>query len=71
MPNNTQVELIVDKFAAISQEYDKLEDSDIKVPDFSIDDIPIVTIEDVEEHLLKWTQTNLMLKVHIGIRLIV
>ena len=51
LPNNAQVELIADKFAAISQEYDKLEDSDIEVPDFSIDDIPIVTVEDVEEAL--------------------
>jgi hypothetical protein len=49
--NNKQVELIADKLAAISQEYDELEDSDIEVPDFSIDDIPIVTVEDVEEAL--------------------
>ena len=36
LPNNAQVELIADKFAAISQEYDKLEDSYIEVPDFSM-----------------------------------
>ena len=51
LPNITQVELIADKFAAISQEYDKLEDSDIDVPEFSTDDVPIVTVDAVEEAL--------------------
>ena len=32
LPNTEQAELIADKFAAISQEYQRLEDNDIKVP---------------------------------------
>ena len=43
-----QAELIVDKFASVSQEYEKLEDGDIQVPEFTKDDIPNVTEEEVE-----------------------
>ena len=43
-----QAELIVDKFASVSQEYEKLEDGDVQVPEFTKDDIPKVTEEEVE-----------------------
>ena len=47
LSDEEQAELIADNFAATSQEYDKLETEDIKVPDYSASDIPIVTEEDV------------------------
>ena len=47
LPNNIQAELIADKFAEISQEYEAIKKEDIDVPFFSDDDIPIVTEEEV------------------------
>ena len=38
-----QAELIADKFAEVSQEYDKLENGDIEVPEFSESDVPQIT----------------------------
>ena len=46
-PMNVQAEMIADKFSAVSQEYDKLSDSDVKVPFFSENEIPVVSVEDV------------------------
>ena len=43
--------MIADKFAEISQEYDKLKKEDIKVPYFCESDIPVVTEEEVEKEL--------------------
>ena len=51
LPNTEQAELIADKFAAISQEYQRLEDNDIKVPLFTESDIPIISEEIVKETL--------------------
>ena len=46
-----QAEMIADKFAAVSQEYDKLEDGDIELPKFNLSDVPIVTEKEVAETL--------------------
>ena len=51
LPNTEQAELIADKFAAISQEYQRLEDNDVKVPLFTESDIPIISEEIVKETL--------------------
>ena len=48
---NEQAELIADKFSEISQEYDKLKTEDIKIPEFTIDDIPQFTEVEVREVL--------------------
>ena len=46
-----QAELIANKFAAVSQEYKKLEKTDVKIPEFSESDIPVVTEKEVLETL--------------------
>ena len=51
LTNKEQAEIIAEKFAAISQEYDKLETEDIEIPEFTEEDIPIVTEQQVEEAL--------------------
>ena len=51
LANIDQAELIAEKFAAISQEFDKLKDGDISVPEFSVDDIPVVSVGEVEKTL--------------------
>ena len=51
LPAQEQAELIANKFAEVSQEYDKLEDGDIDVPEFDIDDIPQVSEAEVIEAL--------------------
>ena len=51
LTNKEQANLIADKFAEISQEYDKLKKEDIKVPYFCESDIPVVTEEEVEKEL--------------------
>ena len=51
LPNKVQAELIADKFASVSQEFEKLTDEDITVPEFNENDIPIVTSEEVTETL--------------------
>ena len=51
LSSKDQAELIADKFAAVSQEFEKLEDEDIVVPDFSESDIPVVSVTDVESTL--------------------
>ena len=49
--NKDQAEMIAEKFAEVSQEYDKLEKSDVKVPDFSEAEIPVITEQEVQEIL--------------------
>ena len=44
-----QAEMIADNFSAVSQEYDKLGKDDIKVPEFSEEDYPVITEEDIKE----------------------
>ena len=51
--DKAQAELIADRFASVSQEYDKLKKEDIVVPDFSVDEIPLVFVEEVKEALAK------------------
>ena len=48
LPKKEQAELIANNFAAISQEYDRLETDDIKIPYFSPSDIPVVTESDIQ-----------------------
>ena len=48
-----QAELIADKFASVSQEYEKLDEKDIKVPFFSESDIPEVSLDEVISTLEK------------------
>ena len=48
LPNKEQAELIANNFAAISQEYDRLETDDIQIPFFSPSEIPVVTEVDVQ-----------------------
>ena len=51
LPKKDQAELIADKFASVSQEYEKLKYEDIEVPEFSASDIPVVSIGDVRMSL--------------------
>ena len=51
LTNQEQAEVIAEKFAEISQEYDKLETDDIEIAEFKEEDIPIVTEAQVEEAL--------------------
>ena len=47
-PIKAQSELIADKFSSVSQEYEKLIDSDVEVPVFSESEIPVISVEDVK-----------------------
>ena len=47
-PMKAQAELIADKFSSVSQEYEKLIDSDVEVPVFSESEIPVISVEDVK-----------------------
>ena len=51
LTSQEQAEVIAEKFAEISQEYDKLKSKDIDVPEFKEEDIPKVTEAQVEEAL--------------------
>ena len=55
-----QAEMIADKFAAVSQEYDKLEDGDIELPKFNLSDVPIVTEKEVAETLSEMDSNKAM-----------
>ena len=57
LPNKEQAELIADKFAEVSQEYDRLKNEDIDVPEFSDSDVPEVT-EDVVIEILAGMDTS-------------
>ena len=46
-----QVEIIADSFAKISQEYEELKKSDIQLPFFAQEDIPIISVKNVEKIL--------------------
>ena len=48
LPVSEQAELIADKFAQVSQEYEKLKTEDIKIPAFSENEIPQFTEEEVQ-----------------------
>ena len=47
LPDEIQAELIADKFAAVSQEYEKIRDDDINVPNFTESEVPVITVENV------------------------
>ena len=49
LPAKRRVELIADKFATVSQEYEALKSEDICIPSFDESDIPVVSTEDVAE----------------------
>ena len=49
--------MIADKFAKVSQQYERLKTDDVDVPQFSENDIPIVTTDDVIE-VLSGLDTN-------------
>ena len=48
LPVSEQAELIADKFAQVSQEYEKLKTEDIEIPEFSENEIPQFTEEEVQ-----------------------
>ena len=48
LPASEQAELIADKFAEVANEYEKLKEEDIDVPEFSEKEIPQFTERDVE-----------------------
>ena len=47
LPSKQQAELIADKFAEVSQEYEKIKTEDIEIPEFSEEDIPQFTEQEV------------------------
>ena len=51
LPISEQAERIADNFAAVSQEFEKLVADDIKIPDFSEEDIPQFDEDDIREVL--------------------
>ena len=51
LPSNQQAELIADKFASVSQEYEALKREDIVIPPFNESDIPIISTDQVVEAL--------------------
>ena len=57
LPSSEQAEQIADKFAQVSQEYDKLKTEDVKIPDFSAKDVPQFT-EDEVRIILSQLDTN-------------
>ena len=48
LPKEIQAERIADSFASISQEYEELKYSDINLPSFNREDIPIISVKSVE-----------------------
>ena len=46
-----QAEKIADKFSAVSQEYYKLEDGDVEIPQFEESEIPIIEEDEIREIL--------------------
>ena len=53
LDNQEQAEAITDKFAKVSQEYEPLQNSEIDIPDFDPEEIPVFKQEDVQKHLEK------------------
>ena len=53
LDNQEQAEAIADKFAKVSQEYEPLQNSEIDIPDFNPEEIPVFKQEDVQKHLEK------------------
>ena len=57
LPISEQAELIADRFASVSQEFDRLETGDIDVPSFSSEQIPQFDENQVKE-VLSQMDTN-------------
>lgn len=53
LPVTEQAELIADKFAKVSQEYEEIKAEDIDIPDFSDEDIPQFTEKEVVEAMVE------------------
>ena len=53
LPVDEQAEKIADKFSAVSQEYEKLNKDDIKIPNFLENEIPQFSESEVKEILEK------------------
>ena len=45
-----QAEIIADSFAKISQEYEELKTTDIEIPFFRSEDVPIISVKSVEKY---------------------
>jgi hypothetical protein len=70
LPNKTQAELIADKFASVSQEYEKLTNDDINVPSYSESEIPQVTVDDVKNALAQMDANKSNIKGDIPARIL-
>ena len=53
LTDKDQAEVIADKFAKVSQEYEPLEKEDIDIPEFDASSIPSFTADQVQQKLLK------------------
>ena len=49
LPIKQQAEVIADAFSSVSQEYEEIQAKDIKIPYFSPEDIPIISVKTVEK----------------------
>ena len=52
LSNKEQAEQLADSFSKISQEYEKIEKKDIEIPPFRPCDIPVISVANVEKHLM-------------------
>ena len=48
LSNKEQAEIIADRFSQVSQEYEKLEDGDVEIPEFDVSQIPQVEEKEVQ-----------------------
>jgi hypothetical protein len=51
LPEKEQAEKLADHFSSVSQEYKHLETEDIKVPKFSRESTPHISVDEVADHL--------------------
>ena len=70
LPVNVQAELIADKFAAVSQEFEKLKEGDIKIPEFTNEEIPQFTESEVKEVLSQMDVSKSNVSGHIPARIL-
>ena len=70
LPNKAQAELIANKFAAVSQEYDRLNSEDINVPNFSESEIPEISVEVVSATLAQMDTNKSNVKGDIPARIL-
>ena len=65
-----QAEKIADKFSEVSQEYDRLENDDIKIPEFSKEEIPMFEEFEVQEILSKMDTNKSDVKGDIPVKIL-